>query len=135
MTDPVELVLSRLHGVIDRHNSAWMARCPAHDDRSPSLSVSRADDGRVLIYCNVGCTGDEIIGALGLSWNDLYPDTWEAAKARALQPVKLRVDPLEVERYVLRIAAARAQRGEALNLEDEARVEVAKLRVQASLRK
>ena len=27
----------------------WMARCPAHDDRAPSLSICEADDGKVLV--------------------------------------------------------------------------------------
>jgi putative DNA primase/helicase len=26
----------------------WMARCPTHDDRKPSLSIRDADDGKVL---------------------------------------------------------------------------------------
>ena len=32
-----------------------MARCPAHDDRKPSLSIRDADDGKVLVRCHAGC--------------------------------------------------------------------------------
>ena len=32
----------------------WMARCPAHDDRAPSLSIRDADDGKVLVHCHAG---------------------------------------------------------------------------------
>lgn len=42
----------------------WMARCPAHDDRTPSLSIREADDGRVLVRCHAGCTQEDVIGAL-----------------------------------------------------------------------
>jgi putative DNA primase/helicase len=35
--------------------SAWMARCPAHDDREPSLSITDTKDGMVLVRCHAGC--------------------------------------------------------------------------------
>jgi hypothetical protein len=44
--------------------SGWMARCPAHDDREPSLSIRDADDGKVLVRCHAGCTQDSVIAAL-----------------------------------------------------------------------
>lgn len=34
--------------------AAWMARCPAHDDRAPSLSIADARDGKVLVRCHAG---------------------------------------------------------------------------------
>jgi len=34
---------------------SWMARCPAHDDREPSLSIRDADDSKVLVHCHAGC--------------------------------------------------------------------------------
>jgi DNA primase len=49
-----ESVLARLQGV-KRNGSSWMARCPAHEDKSPSLSV-RDESGKVLLHCFAGCT-------------------------------------------------------------------------------
>jgi hypothetical protein len=50
------------------------ARCPAHDDRTPSLSVSESEDGRALIYCHAGCDLEGgILPALKLSSADLFP--------------------------------------------------------------
>jgi putative DNA primase/helicase len=43
---------------------SWMARCPAHDDRTPSLSIRDADDGRVLIRCHAGCEQKQVIAIL-----------------------------------------------------------------------
>jgi putative DNA primase/helicase len=43
---------------------AWMARCPAHDDREPSLSIRDADDGKVLVRCHAGCDQERVIAAL-----------------------------------------------------------------------
>ena len=42
----------------------WMARCPAHDDRTPSLSIRDADDGKVLVRCHAGCDQASVIAAL-----------------------------------------------------------------------
>jgi hypothetical protein len=56
-----------------RSGRGWISRCPAHADRSPSLSISEGDDGRVLLRCFSGCTVDEITAALGLSLRDLFP--------------------------------------------------------------
>ncbi len=72
--DPVELVLSRLDSV-RRSNGGWLARCPAHDDSTPSLSVGRGDDGRCLLKCWAGCTTSEIVEALGLTLSDLFADS------------------------------------------------------------
>jgi putative DNA primase/helicase len=42
----------------------WMARCPAHDDREPSLSIRDADNGKVLVRCHAGCDQGRVIAAL-----------------------------------------------------------------------
>lgn len=42
----------------------WMARCPAHDDRTPSLSIGETADGKVLVKCHAGCPQVQVIAAL-----------------------------------------------------------------------
>jgi putative DNA primase/helicase len=44
--------------------AAWMARCPAHADREPSLSICDADDGKVLLHCHAGCGQERVISVL-----------------------------------------------------------------------
>src|SRR6476469_7300307 len=44
--------------------SGWTARCPVHDDRTPSLSICDADDGKVLIRCHAGCDQEQVIASL-----------------------------------------------------------------------
>ena len=51
----------------------WLARCPAHDDQSPSLSV-RQVEGHALIFCQAGCAAAEVMTALDLTLRDLYDD-------------------------------------------------------------
>lgn len=54
--------------------------CPAHEDRSPSLSVNEGDDGRVLINCFAGCEAAAVVEAIGLNLRDLFdgrpPEGW-----------------------------------------------------------
>jgi hypothetical protein len=69
---PVELLLSRLQKVKGR-NGSWTARCPAHDDKGPSLAVKAADDGRVLLHCFAGCDVHSVVGAVGMDIGDLFP--------------------------------------------------------------
>ena len=66
-------LLDRLSGVRATGVGRWTARCPAHEDRSPSLSVRELDDGRVLIHDFGGCDVDSILGALGLTVAELFP--------------------------------------------------------------
>lgn len=49
---------------------SWMARCPAHDDRNPSLSIRDTDDGKVLVRCHAGCDQERVIAAL--RWRGLW---------------------------------------------------------------
>jgi hypothetical protein len=64
-------LLGRLEAV-KRRNGYHIARCPAHEDNEPSLSILEHDDG-VAVKCHTGCTTDEILGAVGLARADLRP--------------------------------------------------------------
>lgn len=70
-----EQLLSRLEKVRSS-GSGWTARCPAHDDDTPSLSVSVGRDGRTLVKCHGGsaCTAAEVAAAVGLTLRDLFDD-------------------------------------------------------------
>lgn len=70
--NPVENLLQRLEKVKGR-NGSWTARCPAHDDKGPSLAIKTADDGRVLLHCFAGCDVHSVVGAVGLDIGDLFP--------------------------------------------------------------
>lgn len=73
---PTERILTAL---ADRNldpkqtGKGWSARCPAHDDRRPSLSISEGDGGRALVHCHAGCDIGAICEAIGLKPTDLMP--------------------------------------------------------------
>jgi hypothetical protein len=50
-----------------------MARCPAHDDRAPSLAIADAKNGKVLVRCHAGCDQRDVIAALraGGAWPEM----------------------------------------------------------------
>ncbi len=74
--DNVDVLLARLDGVRRTGTNSWVARCPAHPDRNPSLSVAFRD-GRLLIHCFAGCSPEAVLEAVGLTWRDLRaPDPW-----------------------------------------------------------
>ncbi|MCG2659470.1 MAG: AAA family ATPase [Kiritimatiellae bacterium] len=58
-----------------KNGNGWTAKCPAHDDTNPSLSISEGRDGRILLHCHAGCTTETIVAAMGLCMADLMPET------------------------------------------------------------
>ena len=67
-------LLEELEGVRET-GSGWMACCPAHDDRNPSLSLKVSEDAsRILVHCFAGCEIDEICAALRIEKRDLFLD-------------------------------------------------------------
>ena len=54
-------IAARLHG--RKSGSGWIAKCPAHDDRDPSLSL-RDVQGKVLVHCHAGCDQNAVVAAL-----------------------------------------------------------------------
>ena len=100
MTNPIDTVLARLQDPKST-KEGFRAHCPAHDDEHPSLDVTEAPDGTVLVKCRShGCAFDAIATALGLEQRDFFPSsngsrfTREAAEAaltnRGLRPKTIR---------------------------------------------
>lgn len=71
MTAPFDAVLERLD-VRVRNGTTASAICPAHPDKSPSLSVSENGDGNVLVHCHAGCTVNAVADAIGMSIGELF---------------------------------------------------------------
>jgi hypothetical protein len=135
---PEGRLLARLDGVLRTRPGRGHARCPAHEDRSPSLSI-RADGERVLVHCFAGCDPSDILAAVGLAWKDLYPDRWERALKRPNEGAEkyarrtlADMDPMDLERAIVLIAAADRRAGKPETAEDRARTDVAIQRLRAA---
>jgi len=68
--DILGLVLGKLDGV-RKCAGYWKARCPAHEDREPSLTVGRGTSQPVVLNCHAGCDRDAILAAIGLTFADI----------------------------------------------------------------
>ena len=60
-----------------RTRRGWLAKCPAHGDKSPSLSIREAEDGRILVHCFAGCGVEEVCSILNMKVRDLFPDSYK----------------------------------------------------------
>ncbi|MEF8714384.1 MAG: DNA primase [Accumulibacter sp.] len=70
----VDNLIARLDRVRRTKPGHWAARCPSHDDRGPSLFVRELDDGRLLVHCFAGCSVEEVLSSVGLTFEALFPE-------------------------------------------------------------
>ena len=85
-------VLHRLEGVRQTQPDKWIARCPAHKDRSPSLSIRDAGNDLILLHCHAGCHFEDVVAAMGLKVSDLMPPKPITYTAIPSKPPRLRAD-------------------------------------------
>ncbi len=64
-------ILSKLGTVKKLGNGEYATRCPAHDDKNPSLNLRQEGD-KILVKCQAGCTTESVMAALGLKMTDLF---------------------------------------------------------------
>jgi hypothetical protein len=86
----------------------WSARCPAHVDRLPSLSICEGRGGRTLLRCFAGCSADAVAQALGLKMTDLFVDDRRSDDYRRQAPRQVSADDVEAE-LKLELARIRAR--------------------------
>lgn len=137
---PMDRLLGLLDGV-RKAGAGWAAKCPAHDDKSPSLAVSEGTDGRVLLKCYAGCDALSIVQAVGMELRDLFPqrlpeptregrlaqrNAWKQTGWAAALGVLAR------ESTIVLIAARALQRGEPFSDEDDARLLLAIGRIESA---
>ena len=59
------MTVAEIAGALEgkRSGRQFLARCPAHDDSNPSLSIAERN-GKVLVKCFAGCEQADVIGQL-----------------------------------------------------------------------
>jgi len=130
-----EKLLSHLTGVKKTGANRWIAKCCAHEDRRPSLTITEKDDGMVLIKCWAGCGAADILAAVGLEFDALYPDKLNDHRGK---PVRRPWNPADVltvmafEATVVRICAGDIAAGKPLNEAETQRLVTARNRLTAA---
>jgi hypothetical protein len=82
MSPNLDRVLARLVGVRPS-GPGWMALCPAHADRYPSLSI-REQNRKLLVHCFASCSVEAICAALRIEVRDLFAEPRLASKPEPL---------------------------------------------------
>jgi len=131
----IDTLLSRLSRVKSTKTNQWVAGCPAHDDKHPSLAIKLTDDGKILIKCWSGCGIDDICDSIGLKVSDLFPRdltaNYERHKRQYFDAATV-LRSLEYEAGIIDLAAFAVSKGMALTEEDAARVSLARDRISAA---
>jgi len=107
----------------------YISRCPAHEDRSPSLAVTDKD-GAILIKCFAGCATEDVLASIGLTFADLYPERpkHHRAKSTSFNPYDV-LSCLVRESGIITIAARQLAAGNHLSAEDVKRLTLAHERI------
>ncbi len=135
MTRPIELILSRLEKVSDdKGGSRYKALCPAHADRSPSLSICEGDDGRVLVHCFSGCRAEEIVSSVNLTMEELFCADTSSMRPPHVPGVSRRElrTAIEFEKTILFLAKADEIKGRCISTIDAQRAQLALQRIAKS---
>jgi len=127
----IDNLINRLSKVKRTGNGQYIACCPAHDDKSPSMTIREVDDGRILLHCFGGCDTESILGALGLEFSDLFPEPL-LHRAKPLKRPFNAFDVLACVRFESRLTALASfniANGIPMTEEDKARLLVAAQRL------
>jgi len=124
MTNNINMLLEKLKKVSPKGKGQWMACCPAHEDRSPSLAIKENHDGRILLKCFAGCGAADVMQAVGMTLSDLFPDgdkhefrPFMFAQVERKQAEK-RKDELREAKLIVDMGEAMRQRGERMSQAD-----------------
>lgn len=126
-----DILLSRLDKVRPTGAGSWIACCPAHDDKHPSMTVREADDGIVLVHCFSGCNVEQILGAVGLDFDALFPPKpiEHAKPLRRPFPAADVLESIATEARIVATASANIRQGIKLTDSDHERLMVAAERI------
>ena len=103
----IETFLSRLHKVKKRGHGQWMALCPIHNEKTPSLSI-KDDNGTILIHCfGCGAGGVDVCGAVGVEPSELFPPSdhvdYERKPSRSYFPADQVLEALSTETLIVHL--------------------------------
>lgn len=111
-------LLDRLEAVRATGSGRWVARCPGHQDKAPSLSVREIDD-RTLIHCFAGCAAADVLAAVGLRLSDLFESRqpFEAPSKHTRIPLRDLVPLLRHEAQIVAVIGADMLSGRNIDLD------------------
>lgn len=128
----IESILHRVEKLKKTGDDRWIACCPAHNDTSPSLAIRCLGDDRILLHCFAGCSTSEVLAALGLTFEDLFP---KGALRQTLERVRRPFNAIDIlrciayEAQIAAVAASNLSLGVPLHSSDRERLTLAAARL------
>ncbi|WP_405016431.1 phage/plasmid primase, P4 family [Kitasatospora sp. NBC_00070] len=87
-------LLARLRNVTGHADGGYLAACPAHADRTPSLRLWHGENGTVRVTCRSGCTADAVRRAMRVNWTDMFNVTGDGPRVSAGRPAPAGSGPI-----------------------------------------
>ena len=111
-------LITRLDKVRQTGAGKYIACCPAHLDKSPSLSIKETESGKILVHCFAGCDYKDVLAAVGLHPTDLFPD--DLHRDERIQEAKRRAykERFDIERLIVAQVEHKLELGEELSAMD-----------------
>ena len=127
----VETLISRLDKVKRTGDGRYVACCPAHEDKRPSMTIRELPDGRILMHCFSGCDTESILSAIGLEFSVLFPEPLMQHGKPERRPFNAHdvLACVQFESRLAAIAAIHVANGEVLSPENKARLILAASRL------
>lgn len=115
---PLDAILARLDGV-RKSGQGYIAKCPAHEDKSPSLSLKEAANGDVVLHCFAGCSHVAVMESIGLKESDLFFEKYEDKKEKdQVYFSKKMLDEIDMQVWFCTHAISDIHKGERLKATD-----------------
>ena len=129
MSSPLDMVLGNLENA-KPYGRGYMAKCPAHEDRSASLSIAENEKGNAMVHCFAGCTARDVVGALGLRMGDLFSQPLSVPERKKRATKAMQRKAVEAS---YRVICAASPIAPPLNDDDMADLRTAVSRIKAAL--
>ena len=130
----IDNLLTRLEKVKRTGKESYIACCPNHNDKNPSLSLRDLPDGRILIHCFAGCDSNSILSSIGLDMNALFPNNLGEFKGvRRAFPAADVLKVIGFECLVVASSALKILGGEVFTTTDRERLIISVRRIQAAI--
>lgn len=113
--------VSRLEKAKRTGRGTWIACCPAHEDRSPSMTIRETDGGTILLHCFAGCDVYAIASAVGVELHELFPPKPEADFVKPLRrsfPASDVLEAVSTEAFYVAFMASQMATGHELDQVD-----------------
>ena len=125
----VDKILPLLDEVKKKGDNSWMARCPAHNDKNPSLAITEKE-GKILLHCfSHQCDVSDIVHTIGLELSDLFPKQTRIEGSKPIRgkrfPAEAILEALAEEFVISELGLAAIADGGILNEKAKARMKLA----------